>query len=325
MAAALALGALSVAAASAPSTSTGGAGRPARVFSAFSFGAVGDGVHNDTTAVQATLDAAAHAGAGSVAWLPQNGTFLFGAGVAAFGHKYDGVTLQLDGRVTVPQPAAGASSVWPACAGGWGGGVNGTLPVCYMIEAYNVDGFSLTSKAGPAILSGFLYDEHKSPRPPAGMNILNCTNFLWENVRFQHVSGAVFVHNSQNVMIRNMSINNRGVPIEENGDLEVGGVGSHGEPYPGKKTPLLHHFIVQMIILPRHARDKHREKLRKELRRFLTGRDLWQWGAGLLSANNITIRDSWVDGGDDNVCIKNDTSNVLAPIKSKFRACFEAN
>ena len=41
------------------------------------------------------------------------------------------------------------------------------------------------------------------------------------------------------------------------------------------------------------------------------GRDQWQWGAGLLSANNITIRDSWVDGGDDNVCIKNDTSNVL--------------
>ena len=67
-------------------------------------------------------------------------------------------------------------------------------------------------------------------------------------------------------MIRNMSINNRGVPIEENGDLEVGGVGSHGEPYPGKKTPLLHHFIVQMIILPTQARDKHREKLRKELR-----------------------------------------------------------
>jgi hypothetical protein len=58
---------------------------------------------------------------------------------------------------------------------------------------------------------------------------------------------------------------------------------------------------------------------------FITGRDLWQWGAGLLSANNITIRDSWVDGGDDNVCIKNDTSNVLAPIKLKIRACFEAN
>ena len=54
------------------------------------------------------------------------------------------------------------------------------------------------------------------------------------------------------------------------------------------------------------------------MRRFLTGRDLWQWGAGLLSANNITIRDSWVDGGDDNVCIKNDTSNVLAPIKLKL-------
>ena len=105
------------------------------------------------------------------------------------------------------------------------------------------------------------------------MYALNSTNFLWENVGFNHVSGAVFIHNTQDVMIRNMSINNRGAPIEENGDLEVGGVGSHGEPYPG--------------------------------------RDLWQWEAGLMSANNITIRDSWVDGGDDNVCIKNDTSNVL--------------
>ena len=38
--------------------------------------------------------------------------------------------------------------------------------------------------------------------------------------------------------------------IEENGDLEVGGVGSHGEPYPG--------------------------------------RDLWQWQAGLMSANNVS-------------------------------------
>ena len=87
-------------------------------------------------------------------------------------------------------------------------------------------------QAGPGILTGFLYDEHKKPTPPAGMTALNVTNFLWENVRFEHVSGAVFVHNAQNVMIRNMSINNRGMPVEENGDLEVGGVGSHGEYVP---------------------------------------------------------------------------------------------
>ena len=64
------------------------------------------------------------------------------------------------------------------------------------------------------------------------MSVLNSTRFLRENVRFEHVSGAVFVHNSQDVMIRNMSINNRGMPVEENGDLEVGGVGSHGEYVP---------------------------------------------------------------------------------------------
>jgi hypothetical protein len=244
----------------------------AATFSAYAFGARGDGIHNDTAAVQAAIDAAAKV-RGGVAWLPANGSYLFGGGVSLFGHQYDGVTLRLDGRVTVPKPARGAAGVWPQCAPGWGGNVNGTFPVCYLIEVYNVDGFTLTSQAGPATLVGFLYDEHKNPRPPAGMYALNCTNFLWENVGFQHVSGAVFIHNTQNVLIRNMSINNRGVPIEENGDLEVGGVGSHGEPYPG--------------------------------------RDLWQWQAGLMSANNITIRDSWVDGGDDNVCIKNDTSNVL--------------
>ena len=31
----------------------------------------------------------------------------------------------------------------------------------------------------------------------------------------------------------------------------------------------------------------------------------------LMRANNITMRDSFVTGGDDNVCIKNDTANVL--------------
>jgi hypothetical protein len=30
-----------------------------------------------------------------------------------------------------------------------------------------------------------------------------------------------------------------------------------------------------------------------------------------MRANNITMRDSFVTGGDDNVCIKNDTANVL--------------
>jgi polygalacturonase len=30
-----------------------------------------------------------------------------------------------------------------------------------------------------------------------------------------------------------------------------------------------------------------------------------------MRANNITIRDMFVTGGDDNVCIKNDTANVL--------------
>lgn len=201
-----------------------------QVFSVFSFGARGDGRHNDTAAVQAAMNAAAKAG-GGVAWLPANGTYLFGGGVYAYGHSFDGVTLQIDGTVTVPMPAPNkAAGVWPQCAPGWGGSPNGTLPACYMIMLYNVAGFTLTSSAGPALMTGFLCDphdhhhhlrspdpimcravqcpipgsksnldavslhctddEHKDPRPPAGMSVLNCTHFLWENVRFQHVSGA---------------------------------------------------------------------------------------------------------------------------------------
>jgi hypothetical protein len=33
--------------------------------------------------------------------------------------------------------------------------------------------------------------------------------------------------------------------------------------YPGKETPLLRHFCIKCIILPRQARDKHRENSKK--------------------------------------------------------------
>jgi hypothetical protein len=76
-----------------------------QVFSVFNFGARGDGKHNDTAAIQAALDRAAAAG-GGVAHLPANGTFLTGGGLNALGHAYDGVTLRVDGAVTIPGPAA---------------------------------------------------------------------------------------------------------------------------------------------------------------------------------------------------------------------------
>ena len=50
------------------------------VFSVYDHGAVGDGKHNNTDAIQKTLDAAADAGGGT-AWLPENGTFLISGGV----------------------------------------------------------------------------------------------------------------------------------------------------------------------------------------------------------------------------------------------------
>ena len=69
----------------------------------------------------------------------------------------------------------------------------------------------------------------------------------------------------------NCSIHNRDMPVEESGDLEIGGIGSHGEPW---NSPL-------------------------------------QYEERLLSTNNVTIRGCYFSGGDDNIAIKNDTANVL--------------
>lgn len=74
-----------------------------QVFSVYDYGARGDGKHNDTAAIQATIDAAGAAG-GGVAYLPPNGTYLTGGGLNVIGHVYDGVTLRVDGAVTIPGP-----------------------------------------------------------------------------------------------------------------------------------------------------------------------------------------------------------------------------
>ena len=76
-----------------------------KVFSVYDYGARGDGKHNDTAAIQATINAAAAVG-GGVAFLPQNGTYLTGGGLYLIGHSYDGVTLRVDGAVTIPGPTA---------------------------------------------------------------------------------------------------------------------------------------------------------------------------------------------------------------------------
>ena len=77
-----------------------------QVFSVYAFGARGDGKHNDTAAIQRTIDAAAAVGGGGVAHLPDNGTYLTGGGLHVLGHAYDGVTLRVDGAVTIPGPTA---------------------------------------------------------------------------------------------------------------------------------------------------------------------------------------------------------------------------
>ena len=89
--------------------------------------------------------------------------------------------------------------------------------------------------------------------------MVNCTDVVVENLHLSHFPGMMFIHNSQDVLVRNMTMVNRNNP-EETGDIEFGGIGSHGEPW---NSP-------------------------------------WQYEVNLMRANNITMRDSFVTGGDDN-------------------------
>jgi hypothetical protein len=189
-------------------------------FSAFDFGAAGTGKRNDTAAIQRTLDAAAAAG-GGVAWLPLNGTFLIGGGLNAIGHAYDGVTLRVDGAVTVPGPPQAAWSTRAECGMSTNrqgsGGIQRSL--CSVLVVINVDRFTFT---GYGSVTGFLFDEHKAPFPAGGggFRFVNVTNALVENLRLSHFSGMMWVHFSQHVMVRNVTLFNRNSP-EETGDIEI--------------------------------------------------------------------------------------------------------
>ena len=187
---------------------------PSKVFSAFDFGAAGTGKGNDTAAIQRTLDAAAAAG-GGVAWLPSNGTFLIGGGLSAIGHSYDGVTLRVDGAVTVPGPPQAAWSTRAECGMSTNRRGSGGIPrsLCSVLVVINVDGFTFT---GFGSFTGFLFDEHKVPVPAGGGGFwfVNVSNALVENLRLSHFSGMMWVHFSQHVMVRNVTLFNRNNPEE---------------------------------------------------------------------------------------------------------------
>ena len=89
--------------------------------------------------------------------------------------------------------------------------------------------------------------------------MVNCTDIIFEDLHLSHFPGMAFIHNSQGVLVRNLTMINRDNP-EETGDIEIGGIGSHGEPW---NSP-------------------------------------WQYQVPLMQASNITIRDLFVTGGDDN-------------------------
>ena len=255
-----------VAAASSP------AAAPPAVYSAFAFGARGDGKANDTAAIQRTIDAAC--ATRGVALLPANGTFLLGGGMNALGHAYDGVTLRIEGNVTIP-----VSTHWSTAAQCGVASDTGKVLIprslCSVLVVINVDSFTVS---GSGTISGFLFDEHKQPEPAGGIMFTNVTNLLVEGITIQHLPGIMFIHMSQHVMVRNITLFNRDKP-EETGDIEIGGIGSHGMPPPlcayGKSGGF-------------NPKDP-----------CLAPGGNWQYDLPLLRTRNVTVRDSWVSGGDD--------------------------
>ena len=181
-----------------------------------------------------------------------------------------------------PSPAqCGLSTHLPGA-----GGIPRSL--CSVLLVINVDGFTLQ---GDGSLTGFLFDEHQGPQPAGGGGFVftNVTNLIVEDLRLSHFDGMMYIHFSQNITVRNVTMFNRNTP-EETGDIEIGGMGSHGMP-----PPLCAFHNGQF-----NASDP-----------CLVPGANWQYELALLRPKNFTMRDSTVNGGDDNVCIKNDTTDVL--------------
>ena len=87
------------------------------------------------------------------------------------------------------------------------------LSLCSVLLVMNVDMFTLS---GHGSFTGFLFDEHSGPQPAGGnsFNMMNVTNVLVEGVTISHFDGSMWIHFSQNIMVRNVTLYNRNTPEE---------------------------------------------------------------------------------------------------------------
>lgn len=118
------------------------------VYNIRNFGAIGDGVANDTAAIQAAIDAAHAAGGGEV-YIPA-GTYA----VTGTGQASDGAILLYD-NVTVYGDGMGASTV--KVKDGWSGDITGIFRTPYGVENHDITVRDLTLDGNQDNTSGHIY------------------------------------------------------------------------------------------------------------------------------------------------------------------------
>ena len=82
-----------------------------------------------------------------------------------------------------------------------------------------------------------------------------------------------------------------------------------------ENDPLLSHFCIEMIILPRQARDKHREQLRTETEAFSAGCQLC-WSAPGLQAYLLSQVKLFLRASPNATVLSN--SNMVSNVSLSF-------
>ena len=257
------------------------------------FGAVGDGVTDDTAALQAAINHArgeTEAKANAVVYLP-SGEYLISDTLIMW------FSTALVGNSGCPPTIRLKDHMWSApCAAAAAAGAAAGLACTPMVATTNGFGQKMTGREGRCYNS-----THEKPCSAVYLDP-NC--HFYSAIRHVHFdlgvgnAGASAVHwrVAQQTALRNIVIEARdaGVGLDVNaGGGTIEDVIVRGGQYGTEIVPFLRHFMLNTIFLPSQARDKHRESREKKA-----------FAAGITVADsqylfkNVTVSGSAIAGAE---------------------------